>query len=541
MNAPFELTSAIAHVLLHSLWQLALLAFLAALSFSLLGKSSARIRHAVGMAWMMAMLAAPLLTFILFWQAFPLFPAGEPGIAIVTGIDHGSISNPPWADWILVFVSGLWLAGVACMLALQLGGWRLINSMEQQAYLDLPAEWLHRSQALRTALGITRTVAIRVASHVASPFTAHLWRPVIWLPASLLTHLPPEQLEALLAHELAHIRRLDWLWNGLQCAVESLLFFHPAMWWLSKRIRQEREHACDDLAVEVCGDAIVLAEALTALTTQRHRPSLPPRFALAAKGGSLMKRITHLLSSSPAPQNWRVPVALLLLLCSGTLLATQIVPPKHLLTNLKINASSSGELTAGNFREFTASYLLDKQRYYRISMDDQGRVKESYKEDGHDMPVDEKVRVWLKELEPMDTPPLPPQPPRPPLPPLPPLPEIPPLPLEPVQPPPARASDSTELRALFSKLQNDRQLLETLGTPVNFERDSFHGSIRIWGSWDFRLWGLEEPEGGKAAFSMVFSGPKGKAKVTYAGTTHNGIWQTAKLDISPFISPLMQQ
>ena len=87
--------------------------------------------------------------------------------------------------------------------------------------------------------------------------------------------MPREQVEALLAHELAHIRRLDWCWNTTQCVIESVLFHHPAMWWLSRRIREEREHACDDLAVAVCGDPVVLAEALAATATPRRDAASP--------------------------------------------------------------------------------------------------------------------------------------------------------------------------------------------------------------------------------------------------------------------------
>ena len=94
-------------------------------------------------------------------------------------------------------------------------------------------------------------------------------RPVILFPASALTGLSAEQLEALLAHELAHIRRYDYLVNLLQTTVETLFFYHPAVWWVSAQVRQEREHCCDDLAVAACGDVLTYARALTALEQLR--------------------------------------------------------------------------------------------------------------------------------------------------------------------------------------------------------------------------------------------------------------------------------
>lgn len=118
-------------------------------------------------------------------------------------------------------------------------------------------------------------------------------KPVILLPATALSGLSAQQLEALLAHELAHVRRNDYVINLLQALIETLLFDHPAVWWLSRRIRIEREHCCDDLAVQVCGDELSYAKALVALEELRG-----PRMTLAvsAAGGSLLGRIKRLVT-----------------------------------------------------------------------------------------------------------------------------------------------------------------------------------------------------------------------------------------------------
>ena len=118
--------------------------------------------------------------------------------------------------------------------------------------------------------------------------------PIILLPAASLTGLTPGQLEAILAHELAHVRRLDYLVNGFQCLVETLLFYHPVVWWISRCVREEREHCCDDLVLEVCEDRLVYARALAAL--EQSRAGLP-EFAFAANGGSLLNRIRRLLGT----------------------------------------------------------------------------------------------------------------------------------------------------------------------------------------------------------------------------------------------------
>ena len=251
--------AALATSLLHSLWQILLLALLAASVLALLQRCSAALRHGVAMAFLVLMAAAPVATLVWVmgqptgtgavvadnpaWSALAAPPA------LQVALTH-PVAAPAWLPW-------LWCAGVVLMAVRLLGSWRLVHTLDRQAYSPLPAHWLLRTDRLRRQLGIRREVAVRLLQQLELPCTARAWRPVVWLPLSILTRLDPDQIEALIAHELAHIRRLDWIWNGLQCAIEALLFYHPGVWWLSRRIRQERENACDDLAVSACGDAIV--------------------------------------------------------------------------------------------------------------------------------------------------------------------------------------------------------------------------------------------------------------------------------------------
>jgi hypothetical protein len=130
---------------------------------------------------------------------------------------------------------------------------------------------------------------------VRAPTTIGWLRPVILLPASAFTGLTLQQLELILAHELAHIRRHDYLVNLFHVAAETLLFYHPAVWWVSRQARIEREHACDDLAVAVCGDPIAYARALTQMERLRKDA---PLLAIAADGGKLSARIRRLVENS---------------------------------------------------------------------------------------------------------------------------------------------------------------------------------------------------------------------------------------------------
>lgn len=506
-TAQFGLAPALAHALLHSLWQDALLALLAALLLPALSRRSAALRHAVAMGLLVAMAAVPVATFLLFWSQpastlnAGLIPVLSPSVLHAA---RGVVVRE--SNALAGAVSLLWLCGVAVMMLRQLGGWHLVRALDRQPFEPLPPRWQLRVEALQRTLGISRQVAVRLAAGVVAPFTARGLRPVIWLPLSLPTRLSPDQLEALLAHELAHIRRLDWLWNGLQCTLEAMLFFHPGVWWLSRRIRQEREHACDDLAVAACGDAIALAEALAELERQRL-PS--PRLLLAAHGGALMQRISRLLSGSKSRARWHLPAGLVLLLASGTLLAAQLDLYGQRRPNLRIETSTKGALGPGDFLEITAQGL-DSQRRYRAHMDSQGRLIETYEVDGRAAVIDSEVRAWLAEIDRLSTPPAPPAPPAPPT-----VPEPPPVP---------RIEDSKEFQELLALVRQDPGVAAKTGSSATVVDRSIGGHLRTGGSND---------RGGDADLSFVLSGPRGRARVSFSAERSGGTWSVSELEVEP--------
>src|SRR5262249_16695356 len=139
---------------------------------------------------------------------------------------------------------------------------------------------------------VSRRIAVLISEMTESPSVVGWIRPVILLPTATLMGLTPLQLEAILAHEIGHIRRYDYLINMLQMVVETLFFYHPAVWWISRRIRVERELCCDDLAVRFSGNALRYARALTTLEKLRSRV---PRVAMASTGGPLLYRIQRLV------------------------------------------------------------------------------------------------------------------------------------------------------------------------------------------------------------------------------------------------------
>lgn len=497
---------ALAAALLHSLWQAALLAGGAAIALSALARHRAAMRHTVAMGFLLAMVLAPAATFVRVFGGdggrldIGWLPAvTPPQLDAATGrfVQH---SDPLAALLVLA-----WLCGVGTMLLRRFGGWRLLRALDRKPWTALPPQWQLRFDAMRDAMDIARTVAVKLSADVAGPFTAKLLRPVVWLPLSLLTQLPRAQVEALLAHELAHIARLDWLWNGLQCVIEALLFFHPAAWWLGRRIRIERELACDDMAVAACGDAIALAEALAQLERQRHSA---PRLVLAAQGGSLMKRITHLLSAPPGRARWGAAIGVGVLVVAGVLVATQLALANHGRNAIELTSSTDGALGPGDSREISA-YGPDGWRHYTVSVGAAGKLTETLTVDGTPKPVTAETHAWVAQILRGAAPP-----PPPPAPPAPPAPPIGPLAL-PVPPPPPALADSTMFKVLVQQVSTRADVASKLGSPVVMASREVDGSLHI---------GDGARPDGDADLRFTLRGPKSAAKVHVDARLVHGEW-----------------
>jgi bla regulator protein blaR1 len=167
-------------------------------------------------------------------------------------------------------------------------------------------------------------------------------RPVIVVPASTFAGLSPEQFDAILAHELAHIRRHDYFVNALQSVLEVLLFYHPAVWWVSHQVRLEREHCCDDIAVEVCGDRVAYANALACLEERRATAA----FAMGATGGHLLTRVRRLIRRTPAAPNRRSAWAAIAATCALVALGLTTYDSRPLLARPSASVASVSTLAA---------------------------------------------------------------------------------------------------------------------------------------------------------------------------------------------------
>ena len=279
--------------LLHFLWQGTAIAIAyAALRGLLARRLSAPGRYALASVALAAMAAAPPLTFLLIANV-----GASPSTALSAQAVWWTASAAEWQR-LLPGVVSLWLLGVLVFSIRLFGAWRFTARLRSISH-PAPAEWQQTLERIAERVGASHAVRLLVSSLVNVPTVIGWMRPVILIPVESLTGLSVEHIAALLAHELAHIRRNDYLASILQSIAEAVLFYHPAVWWISEQIRAERELCCDDVAVAASGDALTYARALAELESQQ------PRFkpAVAANGGSLVNRIRRLIEPAHASVN----------------------------------------------------------------------------------------------------------------------------------------------------------------------------------------------------------------------------------------------
>ena len=309
---------AIAWALLQFVWQGSLIGLLAWTALAALRRSDADVRYVVATIGLALMLTMPVVTATQAWRASAAATSEIGSIAprdievtapAISGVRQAAVeptaasrtrSGPavpsssralePW----LPIMLGVWLCGVTLLTLRLVGGWFWIQRMRSRGAAPAAERLQHMAERLCRQLHIRRPVCLLESTLVDVPTVIGWLKPVVLVPGSALAGLAPQQLEAILAHELAHIRRHDYLVNLLQTLVETLLFYHPAVWWLSGRIRSERENCCDDLAVSLCGDPVTYAKALADLEELRGGSR---QLVLAATGGSLLQRVRRLIAA----------------------------------------------------------------------------------------------------------------------------------------------------------------------------------------------------------------------------------------------------
>jgi uncharacterized protein (TIGR03435 family) len=293
--------------LVHFVWQGTIIGAATIVLLQILRRSSAQARYAAACAALVLMVAAPAITALTLARTNTVSPhassvvsARSTVVAVPSpsydsheGVVAGSADdvNATQTSWLTIVV-GIWMTGVSLLVARITASWWSIRRLYRAAFSSAPSRFIAQAERLSERLGLHRALRVVDSIDVDTPTVVGWLKPAILLPVAAMANLTPAQVEAILAHELAHVRRHDSLVNLLQIAAETVLFYHPAVWWVSSRIRSEREHCCDAVATSVCGDAIMYAEALVELERWRTDTAA---LALTATGGPLLTRVRRVL------------------------------------------------------------------------------------------------------------------------------------------------------------------------------------------------------------------------------------------------------
>jgi D-alanyl-D-alanine endopeptidase (penicillin-binding protein 7) len=346
-----EFVGHVGATLLDSVWQCGLIGLEAACAMIGLRKARPQTRYAVACIHLLLCLLWPVVELLARLQGGAAGAGATPVLGQMFS-STGAAGGAGWHAFLQAHLAWLVAGWAACAGALGLRlalGLVWIRRSARTQRTD--PHWDAQLARMAAQFGITRSVRLRVVDALASPVTAGWWRPVVLVPASLLSGMPPQLLEALLAHELAHVRRCDYLVNLAQSLIDTILFYHPVVWWLSHRIRVEREQIADDIAARQLGEPRRLALALSELERLQFSTQ---HLAQAANGGDLMTRIKRLVRPETQALNWKAALPVLAMAtaciagCAGTA-PTQASAAGEALTSKPIaqfNSCAKPEYTA---------------------------------------------------------------------------------------------------------------------------------------------------------------------------------------------------
>lgn len=298
--------------LIHFIWQGALLMGIAMALLIALKNATSQAKYIALCGVLVAMALAPVITAVIVAPEATVIQISNLPVTTATPTFSFPDTATPQATIFderhLRPVVIIWLIGVFALALRVLGGFLSLVGLRNKGHLPVPEELQAKFTALAKRIGITKIPSLRISSKVTVPTVIGAFRGIVLLPASVATGMSPRMLETILAHELAHVARYDFLINALQSVIEVVLFYHPAVWWVSQRIREERENCCDDLVIATISDRKTYARALTTLAELRGHS-----LAVRADGGELLDRVRRILGETPMKSIVSpIPVAILL-------------------------------------------------------------------------------------------------------------------------------------------------------------------------------------------------------------------------------------
>lgn len=308
---PVNIIEAIGWTIFHSLWQGALISIVLGIAILLIDNKSAKYRYALSVTSLLLLLISCTITFVKVYH--PESAAFLPAAEVVSSTSNSSplindlnvvpetkssltnIMNEAQKYFYnhLPLVVTFWFAGLLIFSLRFIGGVIYIQRLKTQGIFPLAKNMEKCIPDLIAKANIKRTIQVMESALVKVPLAIGYLKPVILFPLGMISGLPQNQVEAIIAHEIAHIKRYDYIINFLQTFTETVFFYHPSVWWISAIIRIERENCCDDIAIELCGDPLTYSKALFNIQNMKHNET---SFALAAIGNcnQLLRRIKRM-------------------------------------------------------------------------------------------------------------------------------------------------------------------------------------------------------------------------------------------------------
>lgn len=286
-----EVLTAISWTLIHSLWQVVLIALLYKAVTSRSTKSSYRFNAGIGS--LIALCFTSVLTFLYYYapvESTALTTGSELGYAFLSDISTSDLVDSDTSHFFTSTLASLWMVGLV------LFGLKLIASYGYTAYLkkgEITTDWDNVVDDLKKKLSISTTVVVKYTDKVISPAVVGVLKPVILFPAAMVSQLSVEEVESILIHELAHIKRNDFLINLCVATITTIYYYHPLVWWLNRQIDQERESSCDQYVMDLGYSPFNYAHTLVKLQELNGAPQLA--MGILSKKNQLLNRINRIL------------------------------------------------------------------------------------------------------------------------------------------------------------------------------------------------------------------------------------------------------
>lgn len=323
---PIEWISALGWTVLHSIWQITLITIIVKLLMLGLQKKSPQLRYAIGVTALLTICITSIVTFYSVFENnyqennFGISEAFPTAIQSILSVDATEI-GASFFDKIISFLEGhlslivgIWSIGFVLFFLKMFSGFYFIEKIKKRGHHPVETTFQERLQVLSNRMHIKQSVKLVESSLVKVPMMLGYFKPIILLPINLISGVDEKMIEAIIAHELAHIKRNDFMVNIFQTLLESLFYFHPAVWWISNQVREEREKCCDDLAIKACNDSLVYAKSLLHVQTIALNQN---GLSLAFTGKNkkhLLNRVKRILNQTQQNSNFMEKVIVLSLL-----------------------------------------------------------------------------------------------------------------------------------------------------------------------------------------------------------------------------------